>query len=75
MKDFCEIEYCENPGFKVVRTSAERACDGKRTLCAPCEEAFSWGVSHGMRIAGWKPGMPIHDTPRKGGSKRKPRES
>ena len=70
MKRFCENQYCENPGFKVVPVSAERASDGTRTLCAPCEEAYSWGVQHGFMIAGGEAGAPIPNTLKHTGRKR-----
>jgi len=47
MKDFCENPYCENPAAKVVPVSVNRPSDQRRTLCIPCEEAYSWGVQHG----------------------------
>jgi hypothetical protein len=47
MKAFCENQYCQNPGFKEVSVSADAPSDGKRTLCAACEEVFTWGVQHG----------------------------
>ncbi len=47
MKDYCENEYCENPGAKVVPVSVNKPSDQKRTLCATCEEAYTWGVQHG----------------------------
>lgn len=47
MKEFCENEFCENPGAKVVPVSVSKPSDQKRTLCASCEEAFSIGVQHG----------------------------
>ena len=47
MKDFCENQYCDNPGAKVVPVSVERASDQQRTLCVTCEETYSWGVQHG----------------------------
>jgi hypothetical protein len=47
MKEFCENEYCENPGAKVVPVSVDKPSDQRRTLCAPCEEAYTWGVQHG----------------------------
>ena len=51
MKKFCDNPYCENPGFKEVPVSVRRAGDQKRTLCAPCEEAWSWGAQHGTFTA------------------------
>lgn len=52
MNPFCDNPLCENPGFKEVPVSIRRAGDQKRTLCAPCEEAFTWGVQHGTFLAG-----------------------
>ena len=34
-------------GAKEVPVSAHRPCDQRRTLCVPCEEAYTWGVQHG----------------------------
>ena len=55
MKDFCENQYCENPGAKTVQVSVEKPSDQKRTLCIPCEEAYTWGVQHGTMTAKAKP--------------------
>jgi len=52
MKPFCDNPSCDNPGFKEVRVSVRKAGDETRTLCAPCEEAFTWGVQHGTFLAG-----------------------
>ena len=51
MKDFCENQYCDNPGAKVVPVSVARPSDQRRTLCATCEEAYTWGVQHGTITA------------------------
>lgn len=51
MKQFCENPYCEHPGAKVVPISVETPSDQKRTLCTSCEEAYSWGVQHGTKVA------------------------
>ena len=59
MKDFCENQYCENPGAKVVPVSTDKPSDQKRTLCVPCEEAYTWGVQHGTMTA--KPARPHLD--------------
>jgi hypothetical protein len=48
MKPFCDNPNCENPGFKEVPVSVSKPSDQKRTLCATCEEAYSWGVQHGI---------------------------
>ena len=55
MKEFCENQYCENPGAKMVPVSVKRASDQQRTLCVPCEEAYTWGVQHGTMTAQAKP--------------------
>jgi hypothetical protein len=47
MKKFCENEFCENPGAKVVAISVDKPADQERTLCAACDEMFTWGVQHG----------------------------
>jgi hypothetical protein len=41
MKAFCENQYCQNPGFKEVSVSVDAPSDGKRALCAACEEVFT----------------------------------
>ena len=54
MKPFCDNPNCENPGFKEVPVSVRKAGDQKRTLCATCEEAYTWGVQHGTFTASIK---------------------
>jgi len=58
MKDFCENQYCENPGAKVIPVSVRNPSDQRRTLCVPCEEAYTWGVQHGTMLAEAKPKLP-----------------
>ena len=58
MKEFCENEFCENPGAKVVPVSVEKPSDQKRTLCTACEEAYTWGVQHGTMTAHARPILP-----------------
>ena len=55
MKEFCENEYCDNPGAKVVPVSEHTPGDSERTLCAACEEAYSTGVQHGFMVARGNP--------------------
>ena len=55
MKDFCENQYCDNPGAKVVPVSVDKPSDQKRTLCVTCEETYSWGVQHGTITAHARP--------------------
>lgn len=47
MKPFCENPNCESPAFKEVPVSVNKPSDQKRTLCATCQESYSWGVQHG----------------------------
>ena len=61
MKDFCENQYCDSPGAKVVPVSVSKPSDQKRTLCVPCEEAYTWGVQHGTMAARVKPALPHLD--------------
>lgn len=58
MKDFCENQYCDSPGAKVVPVSVSKPSDQKRTLCVPCEEAYTWGVQHGTMITQARPVLP-----------------
>ena len=51
MKEHCENPCCENPGVKEVPVSVRESADEVRTLCAPCEEAYTWGVQHGVMSA------------------------
>ena len=50
MERYCQNPLCENEAAKVVAVSVDKPSDQKRSLCAVCEEVFSWGVQHG-RIA------------------------
>jgi len=47
VKKFCDNPNCESPGFKEVPVSVKKPSDQTRTLCATCEEAYTWGVQHG----------------------------
>jgi hypothetical protein len=71
MKAFCENELCENPGYKVVLVSCFKPCDGKRTLCAACEEVYTWGLQHGMLVCGGDPSRPPSIPSPKNGRRRK----
>jgi len=47
MERYCQNPLCENEAAKVVAVSVDKPSDQKRSLCAVCEEVFSWGVQHG----------------------------
>lgn len=47
MKQFCEAEGCEAPGYREVKVSEKKYGDSKRTYCYPCSEAYTVGVQHG----------------------------
>ena len=47
MEEYCQNPLCENEAGKDVPVSVNRASDERRSLCAVCEEAYSWGVQHG----------------------------
>ena len=49
MEAFCQNPLCESPSFKEVPVSVEKPSDQVRALCAPCEEAYVWGVQHGRK--------------------------
>ena len=51
MDDHCRNPCCENPGLKEVPVSVRDPSDQLRTVCAPCEEAYTWGVQHGAMSA------------------------
>jgi len=55
MEKYCQNPLCENEAVKQVPVSVREASDQKRSLCAACEEVYSWGVQHGqmsgLRIA------------------------
>ncbi|MEN6425880.1 MAG: hypothetical protein ABFE13_10990 [Phycisphaerales bacterium] len=47
MERYCQNPLCENEATKIVPVSVDHPSDQKRSLCAVCEEAYSWGVQHG----------------------------
>ena len=57
MKEFCEVENCQNPGLKEVPVSVDKPSDQKRTLCATCDEAYAIGVQHGTITARHEVGL------------------
>ena len=51
MKTYCEIPKCENQAVKEVPVSVDKPSDETRSLCAVCEEAYSWGLQHGTMVS------------------------
>jgi len=47
MERYCQNPLCENEATKIVPVSVDKPSDQKRSLCAVCEEAYSWGIQHG----------------------------
>jgi hypothetical protein len=47
MKEYCQNPLCENKAVKQVPVSVREASDQKRSLCAACEEVYTWGVQQG----------------------------
>jgi hypothetical protein len=47
MEQYCQNPLCENTATNVVAVSVDQPSDQHRSLCAACEEAYSWGVQHG----------------------------
>ncbi len=47
MKKYCQNSLCDNEAVKEVPVSVRKPSDQKRSLCAACEEAYSWGVQQG----------------------------
>ena len=50
MEEYCQNPLCENKAAKEVPVSVEAPGDQGRSLCAACEEVYTWGVQHGGRI-------------------------
>jgi len=48
MHETCQNPNCESPSFKEVPISVEAPGDQVRSLCVVCEEAYGWGVQHGL---------------------------
>ena len=49
MKTYCENPLCESESVKEVPVSVHKPGDQKRSLCATCTEAYTWGVQHGRK--------------------------
>jgi hypothetical protein len=47
MEEYCQNPLCEHKAVKQVPVSVRAASDQKRSLCAACEEVYTWGVQHG----------------------------
>jgi len=47
METYCQNPFCENKAVKEVPVSVENSSDQTRSLCAACEEPYTWGVQHG----------------------------
>jgi len=47
MERYCQNPLCENEATKTVPVSVDKPSDQRRTLCAACDEAYTWGVQHG----------------------------
>ena len=50
METYCQNPLCENQSVKEVPVSVDNPSDQVRSLCATCEEAYTWGVQHGKMI-------------------------
>ncbi len=50
MDTFCQNSLCEHEAVKEVPVSVAKASDQRRSLCAACEEAYTWGVQHGQML-------------------------
>ena len=67
MGKHCHNSLCQNEAVKEVPVSVNKASDEMRSLCAACEEAYGWGVQHGLQNAA--PGLYILPPPVEEGSK------
>ena len=52
MNEYCENPLCQNRSTKNVPVSVDKPSDQKRSLCATCQEACTWGVQHGRMSSG-----------------------
>lgn len=50
METYCQNPLCENTAVKEVPVSVRTPADQVRSLCATCEEAYTWGVQHGCMV-------------------------
>ena len=53
--EFCDNPNCISRGVKDVPVSVNGPGDQQRTLCAVCEEAYTWGIQHGQFTAEGEP--------------------
>ena len=52
MREYCQNPMCESKAVREVPVSVETSADQVRSLCARCEEAYTWGVQHGTIFEG-----------------------
>lgn len=64
METYCQNPLCENQAVKQVPVSVREASDQKRSLCAACEEVYTWGVQQGQMS---KVGLQIEPPPKEKG--------
>jgi len=50
METYCQNPLCENTAIKEVPVSVRTPADQVRSLCATCEETYTWGVQHGCMV-------------------------
>jgi hypothetical protein len=67
MEKYCQNQLCENQAVKQVPVSVREASDQKRSLCAACEEVYTWGVQQGQMS---KVGLQIDPPPKEKGPER-----
>ena len=67
MEKYCQNPLCENQAVKQVPVSVREASDQKRSLCAACEEVYSWGVQQGLMS---RTGLQIEPPPKENGPER-----
>ena len=67
MEKYCQNPLCENQAVKQVPVSVREASDQKRSLCAACEEVYTWGVQQGQMSSN---GLRIEPPPQEKGPER-----
>jgi hypothetical protein len=64
MEEYCQNPLCENKAIKEVPVSVRTTSDQVRSLCACCEEVYTWGVQHGSMLC---EGLKIDPPPKEKG--------
>ena len=62
MEKYCQNPLCEHEATRKVPVSVDRSSDQRRSLCAVCEEVYSWGVQRGRMSSAPRRAWVMHVT-------------